>query len=647
MQEDLCVSVSLPPSSRQAISRFFPSLIGMVFLLSWLVTVAGKYHAYSRMKSSLPGTGLGVVLPDCMFFAAAATVLWLGLAVCPCRLLARLYVLLILLIAGWSLANVAWLMATGIQLQPSVPLILVKDPGEFWPIVQNHLMKRMSYGLPIILGLLAATATAGYRLWRPNLVMRRGCLFRAGVAGLAWAGSAIGCHVYSANPAFETAVLAFSSHWHVLKWCVRSGQRQPIADSSHPLARGSQYAAPLPPGQSRPNIVLVFLESLPYARTSMADPATDATPWLAQFASQGVEFTNTRCSVAHTRKAMWAALTATYPDLGQDHVEAVLSEKTYAGLPSILKAAGYRSAFFCMAKGSFECGPGFCRNLGFDWAWCRENLGDPSAYLGYLGGDDCRMLAPMQEWISASREPFLMVTVTTAAHDPYEVPAEFAAPATDPVERYLQAVRYDDHFLKQLCEMLERLGLSQKTILCVLGDHGTTFRACGSDSRWVPYEEVIRVPWVIRWPGHLEPKRVTWPCSQLDVLPTLLGLLNMCPVDAPLAGRDALQPCQESRRLWFSSWYADGPQGYIESACKVVWWPRTNMAVEYDLRSDPGEESPTMVAGPARQAIAEEVIRWREQWRFEFPPSRVAEALLYDHWRTFCSGRLAWSYYVP
>jgi arylsulfatase A-like enzyme len=257
------------------------------------------------------------------------------------------------------------------------------------------------------------------------------------------------------------------------------------------------------------------------------------------------------------------------------------------------------------------------------------------------------MLAPMQQWISASREPFLMVTVTSAAHDPYEVPAEFARPATAPADRYVQAVRYGDHFLRQLCEVLNKQGLTGNTILCVMGDHGTSFRACGSDSRWVPYEEVIRVPWIIRWPGHLQPKRVTWPCSQLDVLPTLLGLLNAPLADAPLAGRDALQPCEEQRRIRFSSWYTDGPRGYTESMRKMVWWPRTGMVVAYDLQTDPNEESPTVIAGPAREAVIADMIRWRKQWRIEFPYTHVAESLLYDHWRTFCSGRLAWSYYIP
>ncbi len=147
------MSADSPRSLKQAIHEFVPSSSGVVFLLSWLLTVAGKYHAYSRMKSCSLGTGLGIVLPDCAFFSAAALVLWLGLAIRPCRLLARLHALLILLIAGWSLANFAWLAATGIQLEPSVLLMLVKDPGEFWPVVQNHLAKNPKYGLLIILGL--------------------------------------------------------------------------------------------------------------------------------------------------------------------------------------------------------------------------------------------------------------------------------------------------------------------------------------------------------------------------------------------------------------------------------------------------------------------------------------------------------------
>ena len=36
-------------------------------------------------------------------------------------------------ILGWTVANSAWLLATRVQLQPSVLMVLLRDPVEFWP----------------------------------------------------------------------------------------------------------------------------------------------------------------------------------------------------------------------------------------------------------------------------------------------------------------------------------------------------------------------------------------------------------------------------------------------------------------------------------------------------------------------------------
>ena len=95
--------------------------------------------------------------------------------------------------------------------------------------------------------------------------------------------------------------------------------------------------------------------------------------------------------------------------------DAYSEAKPYESLATILGRTGYRTAFFEMSKGNFECAPGFFSNMGFDWAWFRENLEDPSAYIGYLGGDDCRMIEPAFEWIKAGARPFFLLMITSVA----------------------------------------------------------------------------------------------------------------------------------------------------------------------------------------------------------------------------------------
>ena len=156
---------------------------------------------------------------------------------------------------------------------------------------------------------------------------------------------------------------------------------------------------PMMTAGDRPNVVLVFLESYAYSATSLGDGEADTTPFLARMAQEGVEFRQTRVLVSHTTKALWSTLTSTTPEIEANYAESVPVEQGYEGLCSLLRRAGYRSAFFKMGKGSFESAASLCRNLGYDWAWFRENLEDPSAHLGYLAGDDMRMVGPAFEWV--------------------------------------------------------------------------------------------------------------------------------------------------------------------------------------------------------------------------------------------------------
>jgi phosphoglycerol transferase MdoB-like AlkP superfamily enzyme len=367
-----------------------------------------------------------------------------------------------------------------------------------------------------------------------------------------------------------------------------------------------------------------------------------------QVARQSVRFKRTYTVLPYTTKAFWAALTGTTPTVQEDYVEAIPMNPPYEGMASILRRAGYRSAFFEMSKGSFECAPGLFANLAFDWAWFRENLEDKSAYLGYMGGDDCRIIAPAFKWVTEGNEPFFLAMITSVSHDPYDVPRWFDKPAKTPYEKYLQTIRFNDYFLGQICDKLEELKLGDSTILCVLGDHGTSFRVQQGRGRWIPYEEVICVPWIIRWPGHIEPgKCIDQPCSQMDVTPTLLRLIGFDIAQAGFEGKDALGNLPPKRRFYFSSWYPDSPAGFLEGSRKVVYWPYLDKVFEFDLAADPDEKRPRTLESQRAERIKQEILAWQKKSQIVIDAKRHTEDFLFDHWQTFSAGRSAWAYYIP
>lgn len=628
-----------------------------ILLLLGLVSTAGAKFIAARAyrpDGAMP-LFLAGIAPDVVVFGLVTAALALGYAQWPGRVMARVGLLVGTLMFGWSVLNSAWMAVTGVQLQWGVVAVILYHPAEFWPVVPPHLKRHaLLSACGGVLG-LAVLAWAGWCFVRPAAIQggrwwwtRRA--ISAGVVAAVFAVLGRGAQMHGAVASIGP-VLGYSSHW-LLAQCLVSETVSDgrIGGHERRVVEAGERRMALPAASlgTLPNVVLVFLESVSYLATEPGTAESEAVPTLRRLAEGGVTLTNTRAMVPQTGKAFWATLTGTTPDLGPDFVEALLTDAPVEGLPTLLRRVGYRSAFFQMAKGTFECAPGMFASLGFDWAWFRENLRDPSANLGYLSGDDFRMLDPVATWVAKDTGPFFLVVITSVAHDPYVVPAWFATPADSAHERYLQTLRYTDAFLAALWQRVEPLGGEGGTLLCVLGDHGESFRAEGHKIRWVPNEETLRVPWVLYWPGRVPTGvRYDWPCEQLDVAPTLLTLLGFEVSGAGFEGRDALTPTGAGRRSYFSAWYRGSPMGYVEGTRKRIYWPDSGDVLEYDLARDP-EEQRAVVLGPAeRDAVIAELDGWVRAAYIPVAAKRFRQRFVFDHWWVFSSGRYARAYFVP
>lgn len=102
---------------------------------------------------------------------------------------------------------------------------------------------------------------------------------------------------------------------------------------------------------------------------------------------------------------------------------------------------------------------------------------------------------------------------------------------------YAMTANLDDN-IGRLKEAVSRLGLEDNSIIVFTSDHGELFGAHGRRAKNIFYEEAVRVPMLIRWPGHLE-EHVRRDCvmNTVDIMPTLLSLMDL-PVPLGVEGKD-------------------------------------------------------------------------------------------------------------
>lgn len=637
--------------------------LAVKFFHAWRIGLVNEYLGWVSADISVL-LGIEVILALFCFRLASR---WVIRTACICAAV----------VCTWSVMNAGWLIRTGTQILPTILLPLFRDPINALCMIGVNLAKTPTAAV-ILLGpsavalvfffsVLAKPLPPHYNQKRfAGRIAASVLLILIAVLGRSTSTNRGSLQIISEGLRYNCQLRAVTS----LFFSDSAHLANPnLSDAKRKVPGFDNIRIAISPKHHRVNlnVVLVVLEGIQYRYTSLYDKQSNLTPHLASLAEQGVEFTNARSSITHTTKVLFSLLTGHFPSVSQDIAETVPVKKRYAGLPTILKqGANFRTAFFQSAKGNFEARPGLVYNLGFDKFWAREDLNNTDAFLGYLGCDEFAMLEPIVEWIKADdNRPFFLTLMLSVTHDPYVVPRWFAAPAKASLTRYQQTIAYTDKFLSALDAELAKLSLTDKTIFCVIGDHGEAFGEHGLlGHERIPFDENLRIPFCLREPSLIQPKTtVTEPVSSVDLAPTLLALLGFDTSNAGFDGTNALGQIPDDRKVYFSGWLSQSPAGFVKANRKFIYYPANKFVLSkfipgaaeavdgtvsvYDLNTDPLELSPTEPSEQQNREIADDILTWRRDTIFPLGSKRTGKKTLFDTWQCRWNNRVASVKYRP
>lgn len=341
------------------------------------------------------------------------------------------------------------------------------------------------------------------------------------------------------GPAGTSKSFARDAFVHVVMTAVAAEQDEPIAEARTDLpAAQLPTQAQLQPTNAtkRRNVVVIVLDSTRADATTPYNTDLPTTPFLDELAQSSLLGERAYAVIPHTHNALTAINCGIYPPLDAQRTRTLALPGTIPPicLPHLLGAQGYTTGYFMSSTKSFENSQQILENLGYQDFYSIEDMDttgfEPTNYFGY---EDEIMLAPSRAWLEQRRnEPFLATYLTSAAHHDYLAPSKrhgrVAFTDHDLINRYLNGVRNQDFFLKQLFDQYRQLGLYDDTVFIVLGDHGQGFGEHGRNGQDnAIYNEGLRIPLLIhdgqRWANGA---RVEGPVSQLDILPTVADLLG-------------------------------------------------------------------------------------------------------------------------
>ena len=205
---------------------------------------------------------------------------------------------------------------------------------------------------------------------------------------------------------------------------------------------------------------------------------------------------------------------------------------------------------------------------------------------------------------SLTSDRFFLFLHLYEPHKPYRAPDRFADLAA-----YDGEVAFADEIVGRLFAQSEDTGWYDKATIAVLADHGEGLGDHIEEEHGLfLYDEVIRVPWIMRLPrAQSAGRRVTDPVQHIDLLPTIAALAGLTvpqglrgrDLSVAIFGRGGLPPQGIYAEALYPRYHFGWSEllSFTDDRFRYIKAPREEL---YDLERDPGERM--NIAGERAQA---------------------------------------------
>jgi arylsulfatase A-like enzyme len=338
-----------------------------------------------------------------------------------------------------------------------------------------------------------------------------------------------------------------------------------------PSACSKADAAP-----SKPNILYIFSDQWRWCDHGYEGNKEVITPNIDKLAGQSVNFTHAVSGIPVCCPHRATLITGKYPLTHGLYLNDLSLAPEHRSVAHCLNDDGYETGWIGKwhidGQGREEFTPPE-RRQGFKY-WrtleCTHNY-NKSPYYGdspekqyWKGYDAIEQTKDAQGYLerhaaSQSPKPFALFLSWGPPHAPYHtapekyknlyenkqitlrknVPESEREEAIKDYKGYYAHMTALDDCMGELLKTLEDTGQAENTIVVYTSDHGDMLHTRGAMKKQQPWDESLRVPFLIRWPEKLKNKtrNISMPIDTPDIMPTLLGLTST-PIPSDVEGLD-------------------------------------------------------------------------------------------------------------
>lgn len=363
--------------------------------------------------------------------------------------------------------------------------------------------------------------------------------------------------------------------------------------------------------KEKPNILYILVDQWRAQSMGYAGDKNVQTPHLDQLASKSINLTHAVSGMPVCSPHRASFLTGQYPLTHGVFMNDVLLDSNQITIGKVFKENGYQTGFVGKwhvdGHGRSSYIP-IGRQQGFDYWKALECTHDYNHSAYYEGNSSNKKIWDTYDAIAQTQDvchylknrtkneaPFFLVLSIGSPHDPYQtapekyrkiyerktfslrenVPDEKKTKVQNDLKGYYAHMTAIDDCIGQLRQTLKDQGLDKNTILVFTSDHGDLLGSHGAWNKQQPYDESIRVPFLIHYPQKLgeKGKKSKALINTPDIMPTILGLTGI-KVPNSVEGKD-FSPILLGKKS------NDVPYTLISCVQPFGQWSRKNGGKEY------------------------------------------------------------------
>ncbi|KAF0221316.1 MAG: hypothetical protein FD174_454 [Geobacteraceae bacterium] len=329
--------------------------------------------------------------------------------------------------------------------------------------------------------------------------------------------------------------------------------------------------------EKRLNVIVIVEESMSADFLGAFGNAKGLTPRLDRLAEESLFFTRMYATGTRTVRGL-EAVTLSMPPLPGTSLVKRPGNEDFFSWGSAMRAKGYDNKFIYAGNGFFDNMNYFFAHNGFAAIDRHDFAKDEIAFENAWGVCDEDLFRKVIREASKSyavQKPFFSVVMTTSNHRPFTYPeGKIDIPSHSGRDG---AVKYADYAIGRLLAEARQQPWFDRTVFVIVADH-----CAGSARKMALPVKNYEIPLFIYAPALVKPQKIDKMVSQIDIAPTVMGLLNFS-YNTRFVGKDIMRMDASQERAFISNYQK---LGFLKDDRLVILGPKKEIGFYRFARVD-------------------------------------------------------------